>query len=264
LTKRKSKNNYGESRVWINKELINTNQKCRLRNQNQNQNQQSPPQQQLNDPSVNVFAVFTSDSQPSDTNGRQERFARDIASANQIWGQCNISFIPQPIIEVGEIIDATGISTDPTPFTPGAPMEELIRNAQQQISDPTGIWVVYTSGDAFSDGFTIGHASIIFDTFFVNGFPEFIIYGAIALTNGALNVPFAFAHEAGHVLFTELIGNTFESNDPTGPYIDMFGFDPGHSNIEGNLMAPIIPNAPTIDQLQCEKANMSVLFQSGT
>jgi len=230
-----------------------------------------------NDPSINVYGIFTAGSAPSDHNGRQNRFNLDITSANQIWnsgGACNINFIPQPIIEVNTVIDVTNLDIN-------AALEGLVKNLINQVKqmngNQAGIYVVYTSGNDFAapsgSSRPIGVGGVIIENFRLeNGVPEFTLFGSIALSNRALNFPFAFAHEAGHVLFTQInnqpVNNVFmfESIDPTGPFIDSVGnVDPAHSNLTGNLMAPILPiNTPTINPLQCQKASMSRIFQNTT
>ncbi|MBZ6483987.1 hypothetical protein [Priestia aryabhattai] len=233
--------------------------------------------QYQSNPSVNVYGIFTPGSAPSDHNGRQNRFNRDIASANQIWNsgeECNINFIPQPIIEVNTVIDVTNLNTN-TAFK--GPVENLINQVKQMNGNQPGIYVVYTSGNDFAapsgSSRPIGVGGVIIENFRVeNGVPQYTLFGSIALSNRALSTPFAFAHEAGHVLFTQLnnqpVNNVFmfESIDPTGPFIDSAGnVDPAHSNLTGNLMAPILPNnTPTINPLQCQKANMSRIFQNTT
>lgn len=230
--------------------------------------------QSQGDPSVNVYGIFTPGSAPSDSNGRQNRFNRDISSANQIWnsgGECNINFISQPIIEVNTVIDATDLSTNEA-FR--GPVENLINQVKQMNGNQPGIYVVYTSGNDFAspsgNSRPIGVGGVIIENFRVeNGVPQFTLFGSIALSNRALSAPFAFAHEAGHALFTHLnnqpVNNVFmfESIDPTGPFIDSAGnIDTAHSNLTGNLMAPILPNStPTINPLQCQKASMSRIFQ---
>ncbi len=80
---------------------------------------------------------------------------------------------------------------------------------------------------AVSSGSTspIGAGGVIIEDFRIkDGIPKFTLFGSIALSNRALNAPFTFAHEAGHVLLTELdkqpFNNIFKFNaiDPTGPF----------------------------------------------
>ncbi|MGG4382811.1 hypothetical protein ABEX08_12295 [Priestia megaterium] len=232
--------------------------------------------QYQNDPSINVYGIFTAGSAPSDHNGRQNRFNLDITSANQIWnsgGTCNINFIPQSIIEVNTVLDVTNLDTRTASRSRG-PVEAVINQVKQMNGNKPGIYVVYTSGDDFAapsgNNRPIGVGGVIIENFgLVNGVPEFTLFGSIALSNKALNFPFAFAHEAGHVLFTQINNQPvngvfmFESIDPTGPFIDSTtgNIDPSHSNLKNNLMSPILPSVtPTIDPLQCQKASMSRIF----
>ncbi|QLK09038.1 hypothetical protein BMG_5786 (plasmid) [Priestia megaterium] len=237
-----------------------------------------PDQQYQNNLQVDVYGIFTAGSKPSDSNGRQKRFNRDINLANQIWnggGMCNINFIPQPIFEVKTIIDVTNLGFQ---AAMEGPVKDLIKKVKHKIGNPIGIYVVYASGNDFavSSGSTspIGAGGVIIEDFRIkDGIPEFKLFGSIALSNRALNAPFTFAHEAGHVLLTELdkqsFNNIFKFNaiDPTGPFINPVtgNSDTAHSNLVGNLMAPILPNIiPTIDPLQLQKARMSRIFQNAT
>ncbi|WP_308334696.1 hypothetical protein [Priestia aryabhattai] len=197
--------------------------------------------------------------------------------ANQIWNGggmlCNINFIPQPVFEVKTIIDVTNLGFQ---AAMEGPVKGLIKKVKHQIGNPIGIYVVYTSGNdfAFSSGSTspIGAGGVIIEDFRIkDGIPKFTLFGSIALSNRALNAPFTFAHEAGHVLLTELdkqpFNNIFKFNaiDPTGPFINPVTgkSDIAHSNLVGNLMAPVLSNIiPTIDPLQLQKARMSRIFQN--
>lgn len=259
MNMRKSRNKYRESVPWFNPELINTRQNRR--------NQRTQTQQQ-NDPPVNVFGIFTEGSLgingSDDFNDRQARYNQDIIAANQIWGQCGITFVEQPIIISDAIIDVTTLTTNEAfPI-----ISDLINEVKQTIGNPPGIYVVYTSGNRFGDGVSTGVGGVIIEDFeVVNDVPDATFVGSIGLSNDAANFPFTLAHEAGHVFFSEF--NPIPDIDPvTGiRTFNVESIDPTsndfHSNDPNNLMAATLPNNPIIEDSQCQKALMSRLFQNG-
>ncbi|MFC5649518.1 hypothetical protein ACFPYJ_10305 [Paenibacillus solisilvae] len=132
---------------------------------------------------------------------RRARIASDIANANRAWGtgfspgvSCEINFVS------GGTWNATGRTINASLLSASlnhASIDNLIKEIRRNVGDLTAIYVLYLSGEAFSNGSTVG----------VGGTRQKFnnsnaLVGHIALTNraGDTNSPYLFAHEAGHCL----------------------------------------------------------------
>lgn len=199
---------------------------------------------------VRVFGIFTKGALSSgDATQRRARVLDDIARANQAWGagfpggiRCEINF------ELARIYNATNTVIDGNKVVDASNqgVTDLITKVRRSENDTSAIYVVYASGPTLAGGVSVGSAG---------PFPKFNdptkFIGQAVMTDRSANT-FAFAHEAGHVLFGRLdpIANAITRIDPsTGQE---------HNNQMDNLMFPIVPNqAPLINTEQCIKARQS-------
>jgi hypothetical protein len=116
------------------------------------------------------------------------------------------------------------------------------------------IFVVYVSGNTFSNGTSIGSGGARVT---INNGVITSEYGRVALTDlaGTANNPYVFAHEAGHVLFGRLnsAGNYTQTDPSTGT---------SHNNDPQNLMYPTVPRTnPFINATQCAPARNSMVIR---
>jgi hypothetical protein len=206
--------------------------------------------------SVIVYGIFTAGARSSATaEQRRARLNADLASANQAWGSgffpgvsCGITFYSGGTWNSSRVINAStsaGVS-DPR-------IEALINSVRSRVAVKDAIFVVYTSGNTFSNGTSIGSggARVTISNGVITS-----EYGRVALTDlaGTANNPYVFAHEAGHVLFGRLnsAGNYTQTDPSTGT---------SHNNDPRNLMYFIVPRTnPYINATQCITARNSLVI----
>lgn len=204
---------------------------------------------------IRVVGIFTNGARSSATaEERQARFNNDLTLANAAWGtgfapgvSCGLRFASLRIFYHPDVtIDESTVSNVNDPR-----VANLITQARTTLNDATAIYVVYLSGDSLSPG-SIGNGGPEF-TFF-RGTTDYGLIGRVVLSGRAIDT-YAFAHEAGHVLFGRFLDNSnpgsFTINDPSNP-------GSAHSNNPQNLMYPIIPSSdPIINSAQCSVAKQS-------
>ncbi|MGG2057893.1 hypothetical protein [Priestia megaterium] len=197
---------------------------------------------------VKVIGIFTKDSRSSST--AQERGARlreDIAHANEVWGNCQINFVFGDTYNYTDrTINASSVNSSDN----NSAVDRLIEEVKARRNQETAIYVVYLSGDYFSDDHTIGVGGpLVFNKTSDTNYNE---VGHIGLTNiaGSSDSPYSFAHEAGHVLFGRYVNNTFTINDPsTGKF---------HNDNSRNIMySPVPETTPLVNASQCQIAKQS-------
>lgn len=206
---------------------------------------------------VIVYGIFTAGSRSSATvEQRRARFNADLATANQAWGTgffpgviCGIRFQSGGTWNSARVINAataTGVgNTD---------IENLINSVRNQVAVKDAIFVVYTSGDTFSNGTSIGSggARVTISNGAITS-----EYGRVALTNlaGTSNNPYVFAHEAGHVLFGRLNSvGLYTQTDPSTNGLS-------HNENPQNLMFRVVPRTnPFINATQCVTARNSMVI----
>lgn len=202
------------------------------------------------------MSIFTRGARSSDTPElRTSRVQADIRRANEVWRtgispgvSCGINFVllsefyrPEITIDAGTVTDGVGDSR----------IDNLIRETRTQVNNATAIYLVYLSGEFFSDGLSVGNAGPSFENFFNN--TNYTIIGRAALSDGAFET-YLLAHEVGHVLFGRFLNDSVESftvNDPSNP-------GDAHNNNPQNIMFPSVPAMnPFLNSLQCNVASQS-------
>lgn len=154
---------------------------------------------------VRVIGIFSRNARSSgNAIARGARLRSDIAFANEAWRSgffpgvaCGINFV------FGGTWDSTNITIDASLLDAknvglkNKKIDNLIKEIRRNEGDKTAIYVLYLSGESFSNGSTIGIGGT--RTKFNN---SNALVGHVVLTNraGAPNNPYLFAHEAGHCL----------------------------------------------------------------
>lgn len=152
---------------------------------------------------VRVFGIFTNNSRSSTSAPeRRARLRSDIANANRAWNQgfaggvrCGINFVfGDTYNRTNHTINASNLPTKDV--LNRTDVMNLINDVRRREGDATAIYVLYLSGERFSNGRTVGVAG---SRPKFNGIGR---VGHVVLTNRAGNVnnPYTFAHEAGHCL----------------------------------------------------------------
>jgi hypothetical protein len=202
---------------------------------------------------VRVIGIFTRNARSSATvQQRRARLASDIAFANEAWGTgffpgviCGMNFVSGGTWNfTGTTIPASTVSSIDT-----SSVNTLIRNVRSQTGDATAIYVVYLSGDFLSNGRSIGNAG---PRFKFNSNRRLVGHCVLTDLSGNVNNRYAFAHEAGHVLFGRFnSAGQITIDDPSNP-------GNIHNNNSQNLMFSTAPRSnPFITAQQCIVARRS-------
>lgn len=202
---------------------------------------------------VNIYGIFTkgvaSGSTPAQ---RRARLEDDVRRANEIWrvdDENRINFVIARRFTFDSTIDATTMTSDDALDDKSDPVDSINR-VRNRTNNAIGIYVIYLSGNGFSNGAaSVGGArSISFEV--KNDKFNYQFIGQVALTDAALNSDL-LAHEVGHALFARYIRDPqnnniiYDDNDPTGPFRGIspftgkFEVQPGHSRFTDNIMYPI-------------------------
>ncbi|HDR7777707.1 MULTISPECIES: hypothetical protein [Bacillus] len=224
---------------------------------------------------VNIYGIFTNGVASGSTRAqRRARLEDDVRRANEIWrvdDENRINFVIAGRFTFNSTIDATKMKSFDALEDTSAPVD-IINKVRNMTNNAIGIYVIYISGNGFSNGAdSIGGArSISFEVENENDKFNYQFIGQVALTDATLNSDL-IAHEVGHALFARLIRDPqnnqniiYNDDDPTGPYIAKdpntgeTRVEPYHSRFTDNIMYPIkFDNNRNITADQFERASTS-------
>jgi len=210
---------------------------------------------------VDVVGIFTGGALGSGSfEEASARLIKDVNNANQVWRngfpgetRCEINFRAVEVWNYSNVtINANSINSSDA-LKDGSEIDKIIKEVRDNSLHKVAIYVIYLSGDSFSNG-SIGVGGPRF-TFFRNT-NDYGLVGHVAMTNTtSTNKDYVFAHEAGHVLFgrfTLTRGNTLVITDPsTNPPMN---HNPSTKNI---MHSPSPSTDPLINDTQCITARQS-------